>query len=63
MVAGDFSKILLSLDASAVDVMLLQHSFCFDILISFLFGLMFLWYMLQEASLLLYLALLNKLLH
>jgi len=38
MVAGDFAKILLSLDPSAIDSMLLQklaHALRFDILISF----------------------------
>jgi len=62
MVAGDFAKILLSLDASAVDSMLLQkldHALRFDILISYLYRLSFLWYKLQEDSLLLYLALLK----
>jgi len=62
MVAGDFAKILLSLDAFAADSMLLQklsHSLRFDILISFLYRLNFLWYMFQEDSLLLYLALLK----
>jgi len=46
MVAGDFAKILLSLDASAVDSMLLQklaHALRFDILISFLYRLSFVW--------------------
>jgi len=55
MVAGDFAKILLSLDASAVDSMLLQklvHSLRFYVLISFLYSLSFVWYMFQEASLL-----------
>jgi len=57
MVAGDFAKILLSLNASAVDFILLQkvaHSLRFDILIYFLHRLNFVWYMFQEASLLLY---------
>jgi len=52
------AKILLSLDASAVDPMLLEklaHSLRFDRLISFLYKLSFVWYMFQEASLLLYL--------
>jgi len=47
MVAGDFSKILLSLDASAIDSMLLQklaQALRFDILISFLYRLSFVWY-------------------
>jgi len=62
MVAGDFAKILLSLDAFAVDSMLLQklvQALRFDILISFLYRLSFVWYKFQEASLLLYLALLK----
>jgi len=62
MVAGDFAKILLSLQAFAVDSMLLQklaHSLRFHILISFLCRLSFVWYKSQEDSLLLYLALLK----
>jgi len=62
MVAGDFSKILLSLDAFAVDSMLLQklaQALRIDILISFLYRLSFVWYKFQEDSLLLYLALLK----
>jgi len=62
MVAGDFAKIPLSLDASAVDSMLLQklaHALRFDILISFLHRLSFVWYNFQDDSLLLYLALLK----
>jgi len=62
MVAGDFAKILLSLDASAVDSMLLQklaHALRFGILISFLYRLSFEWYKFQEDSLLLYLSLLK----
>jgi len=62
MVVGDFAKILLSLDAFAVDSMLLQklvQALRFDILISFLYRLSFVWYKFQEASLLLYLALLK----
>jgi len=62
MVAGDFTKILLSLDASAVDSMPLQklaHALRFDILIFFLYRLTFVWYKFQEDSLLLYLALLK----
>jgi len=49
MVAGDFAKILLSLDASAVDFMLLQklaQALRFYILISFLYRLSFVWYIL-----------------
>jgi len=41
MVAGDFAKILLSLDASAVDSMILQklaHALRFDFLLSFCIG-------------------------
>jgi len=59
MVAWDFAKILLSLDASAVDSILLQklaHSLRLDIIISFLYRLSFVWYKFQENSLLLYLA-------
>jgi len=62
MVAGDFAKILLSLDASAVDSMLLQklaQALRIDILINFLYRLSFVWYKFQEDSLLLYLALLK----
>jgi len=62
MVAGDFAKILLSLDASAVDSMLLQklaQALCFDILISFLYRLSFVWYKFQVDLLLLYLAVLK----
>jgi len=57
MVAWDFAKILLSLDASAVDSMLLQklaQALRFDILIPFLYRLSFVWYKFQEDSLLLY---------
>jgi len=53
MVAEYFGKILL--DASAIYSMILQklaHSLSFDILISFLYRLSFVWYMSQEASLL-----------
>jgi len=59
MVAEDFAKILLSLDASAVDSLLLQqfaHALRFDILISYLYRLIFVWYKFQEDSLLLCLA-------
>jgi len=62
MVAGDFAKIPLSLAASAVDSMLLQklaHALRFDILISFLHRLSFVWYKFQEDSLMFYLALLK----
>jgi len=62
MVAGAFARILLSLDASAVDSMLLQklaQALRFDILISYLYRLSFVWYKFQEDSLLLYLALLK----
>jgi len=62
MVAGGFAKILLSLDASAVDSMLLQklaQALRIDILINFLYRLSFVWYKFQEDSLLLYLALLK----
>jgi len=62
MVAGDFAKILLSLDASAVDSMLLQklaHALRFDILVSFLYRFSLVWYKFQVNSLLLYLALLK----
>jgi len=62
MVAGDFAKIRLCLDASAADSMLLQklaRALRFDILISFLYRHSFLWYKFQEDSLLLYLALLK----
>jgi len=56
MVAGDFAKIPLSLDASAVDSMLLQkyrkHALRFDIFISFLYRLSFIWYKFEEDSLL-----------
>jgi len=44
MVAGAFARILLSLDATAVDSMLLQklaQTLRFDILISFLYRLSF----------------------
>jgi len=62
MVAGAFARVLLSLDASAVDSMLLQklaQALHFDILISFLYRLSFVWYKFQEDSLLLYFALLK----
>jgi len=62
MVAGDFAKILLSLDASVVYSMLLQkqaQALRVDNLISFLYRLSFVWYKFQEDSLLLYLALLK----
>jgi len=62
MVAGDFAKILLCMNASAVDSMLLHklaHALRFDILISFLHRLSFVCYKFQEDSLLLYLALLK----
>jgi len=62
MVAGDFAKILLSLDASAVDSMLLQklaHALRFDILVSFLYRFSLVWYKFQVNLLLLYLALLK----
>jgi len=62
MVAGPLARIFLSLDASAVDSMLLQklaQAFRFDILISVLYRLRFEWYKFQEDSLLLYLALLK----
>jgi len=57
MVAGNFAKILLSLDASAVDSMLFQkltQALRFDILIFFLYRLSFVWYKFQKDSLLLY---------
>jgi len=60
MVEGELAMILLSLDASAVDSMLLQklaHSLRVDILISFLYS--FVWFKFQEDSLCLYLALLK----
>jgi len=60
MVVADFAKILLSLDAFAVDSMLLQklaQALRFDILISFFYRLSFVWNKFQEDSLLLYLAL------
>jgi len=53
MVAGNFAKILLSLDASAADSMLLQklsHSLLFDILLYFLYKLNFLWYMICDDA-------------
>jgi len=62
MVAGDFAKILLSLDASAEDSILLQklaQALRFNIRISLLYRLSFIWYKFQEDSLLLYLALLK----
>jgi len=62
MVAGDFAKVFLSLNASAVDSMLLQklaQALRFNILISFLCGITFVWYKFQEDSILLYLALLK----
>jgi len=62
VVVADFAKVLLSLDASAVDSMLQQklaQALRFDILISFLYRLSFLWNKFQEDSLLLYLAILN----
>jgi len=58
----DFAKILLSLDPSAVDSILLQkftQALRFGILISFLYRLSFVWYKFQEDSLLLYLAVLK----
>jgi len=61
MVAGAFARILQILVASAVDYMLLQklaQALRFDILISFLYMLSFVWYDFQD-SLLLYLALLK----
>jgi len=57
MVAGDFAKILLSLNGSAVDSELLQklaHALRFYILISFLYRLSFVWYKFQEDSMFLY---------
>jgi len=44
MVAGDYAEIILSLDTSAVESMLLQklaHALRFNILISFLYKLSF----------------------
>jgi len=57
MVAGDFAKILLSLDAMLLQK--LAQALRFDILISFLYRLSFVWYKFQEDTLLLYLALLK----
>jgi len=62
MVAGNFVKILLSMDAPAVDSMLMRklaQVLRFDILKPFLYRLSFVWYKFQEDSLLLYLALLK----
>jgi len=53
MVAGDFAKILLSIDAPAVDSMLLQkltHALRFDILISLLYRLSFEWLSSRKIS-------------
>jgi len=57
MVTEDFAQIVLSLDASVVA----EVSPCSSFRYSFLYRLSFVWYMFQEASLLLYLALLKKL--